>query len=62
MYKRQHQWLTEATADAEFVAWARSTGSDPLPVMSLADARAFYTRDVARYTALLKAFPEAARS
>ncbi len=60
--ERLHQWWTEAAADAEFLAWARSTGSDPQPVMPLAEARAFYTRDVARYTSLLKAFPEAARS
>ena len=60
--ERLHQWWTQAAADAEFLAWARSTGSDPQPVMSLAESRAFYTRDVARYTALLKAFPEAARS
>lgn len=59
--ERLHQWWTEATADAEFLAWSRSTGSDPLPVMPLAEARSFYARDVARYTALLKAFPEAAR-
>lgn len=62
MQERLHQWWKEAAADAEFLAWARSTGSDPQPVMSLADARAFYARDVARYTGLLKAFPEAARS
>lgn len=60
--ERLHQWWTEAAADAEFLAWAHSTGSDPQPVMPLAEARAFYTRDVARYTTLLKAFPEAARS
>jgi tripartite-type tricarboxylate transporter receptor subunit TctC len=59
--ERLHQWWTEVTADSEFLAWSRSTGSDPQPVMSLAEARSFYSRDVARYTALLKAFPEAAR-
>lgn len=60
--ERLHQWWTQAAADTEFLAWARSTGSDPQPVMPLAEARAFYTRDVARYTGLLKAFPEAART
>lgn len=59
--ERLHQWWTEATTDAEFLAWSRSTGSDPLPVMSLAEARGFYTREVSRYTSLLKAFPEAMR-
>ena len=59
--ERLHQWWTEVAADPEFLAWSRSTGSDPLPVMSLAEARSFYSRDVTRYTALLKAFPDAAR-
>ena len=62
MQERLLQVWTGVTRDADFVAWARSTGSDPLPVMSGAEAQAFYPREVARYSALLRAFPEAMRT
>jgi tripartite-type tricarboxylate transporter receptor subunit TctC len=58
---RLHAWWTETASDAEFRNWMRSTGTDPLPVMPLAETRNFYTREVARFRALLKAFPDAAR-
>ncbi len=58
---RLHAWWTETARDPEFLGWMRSTGGDPLPVAALAETRAFYTSEVARYRALLKAFPEAAR-
>lgn len=60
--ERLQQWWSTVGQDEDFLAWSRSTGSDPLPVMSLAEARQFYARDVARYTALLKAFPEAVKT
>lgn len=58
---RLHAWWSETARDPEFLGWMRSTGGDPLPVAPLADTRAFYTSEVARYRALLKAFPDAAR-
>jgi tripartite-type tricarboxylate transporter receptor subunit TctC len=60
--ERLHQWWLETTRDPEFLAWSRSTGSDPAPAMSLDEARAFYPREVARYTSLLRAFPDAMRT
>lgn len=57
-----HAWWSETARDPEFLAWTRSSGGDPLPVPSLADTRAFYTAEVARYRTLLKAFPDAARN
>lgn len=58
---RLHAWWSETARDPEFLAWMRSTGGDPLPVPPLAETRAFYSSEVARYRALLKAFPDAAR-
>ena len=58
---RLHAWWNETARDPEFLNWMRSTGGDPLPVPPLAETRAFYTSEVARYRALLKAFPEALR-
>jgi tripartite-type tricarboxylate transporter receptor subunit TctC len=58
---RLHAWWSETARDPEFLGWMRSTGGDPLPVPPLAETRAFYSSEVARYRALLKAFPEAAR-
>lgn len=60
--QRLHQVWADAVREPATLAWMRATGSDPLPLLSLADARAAYPREVARYTALLRAFPEAARS
>lgn len=54
-----HALWTEATRDSEFLGWMRSTGSDPLPVLEQTEAQAFYARETARYTALLREFPEA---
>jgi len=58
---RLHAWWSETARDPEFLGWMRSTGGDPLPVPTLAETRSFYTQEVARYRALLKAFPEATR-
>lgn len=60
--QRLYQVLAAALADPAFVGWARSTGSDPVPVLPLAEAQAFYPREAARYVALLRAFPDAARN
>lgn len=60
--ERLHRLWVDAARDAEFVAWMRSTGSEPNPVLSLADAQAFYVRETARYTALLREFPDAMKS
>lgn len=60
--QRLHQWWTETAREAEFLGWSRATGSDPLPVMSLDEARAFYAREVGRYSTLLRAFPQALRA
>lgn len=57
--ERLHRQWAESVRDAEFVAWMRSTGSEPQPVLSLADAQAFYVRESARYAALLREFPDA---
>lgn len=57
--ERLHRLWLDAVRDADFVAWMRSTGSEPSPVLSLADAQAFYVRETARYTALLREFPDA---
>lgn len=57
--ERLHRQWVDSTRDADFVAWMRSTGSEPNPVLSLPDAQAFYVRESARYTALLRAFPDA---
>lgn len=59
--QKLHQWWSEFARDPDFLPWSRSTGSDPLPVMSLAETQTFYPREVSRYTDLLKAFPEAMR-
>lgn len=59
---RLHAWWGETARDQEFLNWTRSNGGDPLPVPPLAETRAFYTAEVARYRALLKQFPDAARS
>lgn len=58
---RLHAWWSETARDPEFLTWSRSSGGDPLPVPTLANTRAFYTSEVARYRNLLKAFPDAAR-
>jgi tripartite-type tricarboxylate transporter receptor subunit TctC len=58
---RLHAWWSETARDPEFLGWMRSTGGDPLPVPPLAETRTFYTSEVARYRALLKTFPDAAR-
>lgn len=55
---RLHAWWSETARDPELLAWLRSSGGDPLPVLPLADLRQFYSREVARYHALLKSFPE----
>ncbi len=60
--QRLHQVLATTIAEPGFVAWARATGSNPLPVLSLAEAQTFYPRETARYTALLRAFPDAAKN
>ena len=57
--ERLHRAWADAARDAEFVAWMRSTGSEPQPVLTLAEAQAFYARETARYTALLREFPDA---
>lgn len=54
-----HRLWAQTVRDTEFVAWMRATGSEPQPVLSLAEAQAFYTRETARYTALLREFPDA---
>ncbi|URI07265.1 tripartite tricarboxylate transporter substrate binding protein [Aquincola tertiaricarbonis] len=60
--QRLHQVLAAVLSEPGFVEWSRSTGSNPLPVWPLAEAQAFYPREVARYTALLRAFPDAAKN
>lgn len=60
--QRLHQALSQVLTEPDFLAWARSTGSNPAPVLPLAEALAFYPREVARYTALLKAYPDALKS
>lgn len=60
--QRLYQVLAAALAEPGFVDWARSTGSNPVPVLSLAEAQAFYPREAARYVALLRAFPDAVRA
>jgi tripartite-type tricarboxylate transporter receptor subunit TctC len=57
--ERLHAWWSETARDPEFLSWTRSTGGDPLPVPPLAETRAFYRGEIARYRELLKAFPEA---
>lgn len=57
--QRLHQALSQVLTEPDFLAWARSTGSNPAPVLPLTEAQAFYPREVARYTALLKAYPDA---
>lgn len=52
----------DALRDAGFLGWLRSTCSDPLPLLGLADCQTSYPREIARYTALLRAFPQGARS
>jgi hypothetical protein len=37
--------LAAALAEPGFVDWARSTGSNPVPVLPLAEAQAFYPRE-----------------
>lgn len=58
--ERLHRLWADSVRDADFLAWMRSTGSEPQPVLGAAEAQAFYTRDVARYSALLREFPDAA--
>jgi tripartite-type tricarboxylate transporter receptor subunit TctC len=58
---RLHAWWSDTARDPEFLGWMRSTGGDPLPVPPLAETRSFYSSEVGRYRALLKAFPDAAR-
>lgn len=60
--QRLHGLWASAVRDPAFLGWMRSTGSDPLPLLGLADCQTAYPREVARYTALLRAFPDAARS
>lgn len=62
LQQRLHAVWAEAVRDAGFLGWLRSTGSDPLPLLTLAECQAAYPREIARYTALLRAFPDAARS
>jgi tripartite-type tricarboxylate transporter receptor subunit TctC len=57
--QRLYQALAGVMVEPEFLNWARSTGSSPAPVLPQAEAQAFYTREIARSTALLKAFPNA---
>lgn len=58
--QRLHQVWADIAREPGFLAWSRSTGSDPLPLPSLAETQALYPREVARYAALLRAFPNAA--
>lgn len=60
--QRLHAVWAEAVRDAGFLGWLRGTGSDPLPLLNLAESQAAYPREIARYTALLRAFPDAGRS
>lgn len=60
--QRWHQIFSEVLTEPGLLAWARSTGSNPAPVLPLAEAQAFYPREVARYTALLKAYPDAMKN
>ena len=55
--QRLHQVFYDACRDADFREWARSTGTDLAPPMSLAELEAMYQRDTARYTALSRATP-----
>ncbi|MCU0926592.1 MAG: tripartite tricarboxylate transporter substrate binding protein [Hydrogenophaga sp.] len=56
--QRLYQALAGVMVEPEFLNWARSTGSSPAPVLSQAEAQAFYAREITRSTALLKAFPD----
>jgi tripartite-type tricarboxylate transporter receptor subunit TctC len=60
--QRLHQVLAATVSEPGFLEWARSTGNNPVPVMPLAEAQAFYPREAARYMALLRSFPEATRN
>jgi tripartite-type tricarboxylate transporter receptor subunit TctC len=60
--QRLYQLVTAALSDPSFVDWARSTGSNILPLLPLAEAQAFYPRESQRYLALLRAFPDAVRN
>jgi tripartite-type tricarboxylate transporter receptor subunit TctC len=55
--QRLHQVFYDACRDVDFRDWARSTGTDLAPPMSLAELEIMYQRDTARYTALSKATP-----
>lgn len=57
--QRLHAVWAEIAREPGFLAWSRSTGSDPMPMPPLAETQAQYPREVARYTALLRAFPNA---
>ena len=57
--QRLHAVWADIAREPGFLAWARSTGSDPLPLPPLAETQALYPREVTRYTALLRAFPNA---
>jgi tripartite-type tricarboxylate transporter receptor subunit TctC len=56
--QRLYQVVSQTLADPGFVAYMRSTGSNPV-VLPFAELQAFYPREVARSTALLKAYPDA---
>ena len=60
--QRLHQVLAATVSEPGFLEWARSTGNNPVPVMPLAEAQAFFPREAARYMALLRSFPEATRN
>jgi tripartite-type tricarboxylate transporter receptor subunit TctC len=62
LQQRLHAVWAEAARDPGFLGWLRATGSDPLPLLTLAEAQAAYPREITRYTALLRAFPDAARN
>jgi tripartite-type tricarboxylate transporter receptor subunit TctC len=56
-YDIAERWNTlfyEITAEPEFRAWARGTGSLLLPRMSLAELQSFYERETQQYQALAK--------
>lgn len=55
--QRLNQLFNEACRDPDFREWARSTGTDLAPPMSLAELAAIYQADTARYTTLSKATP-----
>lgn len=52
--ERWNALFYEITADADFRAWARGTGTLLLPRMSLAELQAFYEREAQQYQAIAK--------